>query len=92
MYGTPFNPFKNASANTTPAYLMQMQPTIFQLDFIKDMICILTASVVLKKKYLRLYAIESVAEPFSALASTTSVTPSCFLLVKALYPLLQLYS
>lgn len=30
------------------------------------------------------YAIESVADPFPALASTTSVPPSCVLLVRAI--------
>jgi hypothetical protein len=86
MSGTPFRPFKHASPKTAPAYLQRYTRLLAKQA---DM------STLAKKRHMILslhgffiffltYAMDKVADPFPAFASTTSVPPSCVLLVRAL--------
>ena len=70
--GTPLSPFKHASANSAPAYLWQ--------DSINQRRSKINDE---KGQQNNTYAIDNVAEPFPAFASTTSVPPSWVRLVRA---------
>ena len=92
--GTPFSPLRQASANMAPAYLRKEKGQLRQAKMKQTkIICFhfMTILIIARKSkpaseevIANTYAIDNVAEPFPAFASTTSVPPSCVRFVRAL--------
>jgi hypothetical protein len=85
MSGTPLRPFKHASAKIAPASIpVQIHKFHCKKGDQKTTRKARDPSSVQLFFFFLTYAMDKVAEPFPAFASTTSVPPSCVLLVRAL--------